>query len=78
MSIENVLASVAVRDLDAAVTWYEKLLVMPASRPMPEVAEWRFPRGGGLQVYRLPVRAGSGSSPWRWPALRNRSLISRA
>jgi predicted enzyme related to lactoylglutathione lyase len=61
MSIENVLASVAVRDLDAAVTWYEKLLVMPASRPMPEVAEWRFPRGGGLQVYRLPARAGSGS-----------------
>lgn len=61
MSIENALASVAVRNLDAAVAWYETLLAMPASRPMPEVAEWRFPRGGGLQVYRLPERAGSGS-----------------
>lgn len=29
---------------------------------MPEVAEWRFPRGGCLQVYRLPERAGNGSS----------------
>ena len=61
MPIENVLASVAVGDLDAAVKWYEKLLDMPASRPMAEVAEWRFPRGGGLQVYKLPERAGSGS-----------------
>ena len=61
MPIENVLASVAVGDLDAAVKWYEKLLDMPASRPMTEVAEWRFPRGGGLQVYKLPERAGSGS-----------------
>jgi catechol 2,3-dioxygenase-like lactoylglutathione lyase family enzyme len=61
MPIENALASVAVRDLDAALIWYEKLLGMSASRPMAEVAEWRFPRGGGLQVYRLPERAGSGS-----------------
>ena len=65
MPIENVLASVAVGDLDAAVKWYEKLLDMPASRPMAEVAEWRFPRGGGLQVYSLPERAGSGSLPWQ-------------
>lgn len=28
---------------------------------MPEVAEWRFSRGGWLQVYQLPERAGSGS-----------------
>ena len=61
MPIENVLASVAVRDLDAAVKWYEKLLDMPATLPMAEVAEWRFPRGGGLQAYKLPERAGSGS-----------------
>jgi hypothetical protein len=26
---------------------------------MPEVAEWTFPRGGGLQVYRGPERAGN-------------------
>ena len=62
MSIENVLASVAVKDLKAAMKWYENLLGRPAdSQPMPEVAEWKFPRGGWLQVYQLPERAGSGS-----------------
>ncbi len=62
MSIENVLASVAVRDLDAAVAWYGKLLGRPsAPRPMKEVAEWTFPRGGVLQVYLLPERAGACS-----------------
>lgn len=61
MSIINVLASVAVRDLSAAVKWYEALLRKAPSRPMPEVAEWGFERGGWLQVYQLPERAGSGS-----------------
>jgi hypothetical protein len=28
---------------------------------MPELMEWKFPRGGGLQVYQLPERAGHGS-----------------
>jgi hypothetical protein len=28
---------------------------------MPEVLEWQFDRGGGLQVYAGPERAGSGS-----------------
>lgn len=28
--------------------------------PMPELAEGRFPRGGGLQIYQLPERAGHG------------------
>jgi hypothetical protein len=28
---------------------------------MPEVAEWKFERGGWLQVYELPERAGAGS-----------------
>ena len=28
---------------------------------MPEVVEWKFPRGGWLQVYQLPERAGGGS-----------------
>src|SRR6185312_13602236 len=61
MPIANALASVAVKDLDAAVAWYEKLLGRASSQPMPEVAEWRFDRGGGLQVYQLPERAGDGS-----------------
>lgn len=62
MSIDNALASVAVNDLKAAVEWYEQLLGRPAdSTPLPEVAEWRFERGGWLQVYELPERAGRGS-----------------
>ena len=62
MSIDNALASVAVKDLKAAVAWYERLFERPAdSTPMPEVAEWKFPRGGWLQVYQLPERAGHGS-----------------
>jgi predicted enzyme related to lactoylglutathione lyase len=62
MPITNALASVAVRDLQGAVAWYEKVLgKAPDSRPMPEVAEWKFARGGWLQVYQLPERAGAGS-----------------
>ncbi|HEV7669208.1 MAG TPA: VOC family protein [Thermoanaerobaculia bacterium] len=61
MPIKNALASLAVKDVDAAAKWYEKVLGTTSSRPMPEVAEWTFERGGGLQVYQLPERAGSGS-----------------
>jgi predicted enzyme related to lactoylglutathione lyase len=62
MAIMNAVASVAVKDVDSAVKWYEKVLGKPPdSRPMPEVAEWKFERGGWLQVYGLPERAGSGS-----------------
>ena len=62
MSIDNALASVAVSNLQRAVAWYEQVLGRPPdTRPMPEVAEWKFPRGGWLQVYELPERAGQGS-----------------
>jgi len=50
------------KDLAAATEWYEKLFQRsPDSKPMPEVVEWKFPRGGWLQVYLLPERAGTGS-----------------
>lgn len=62
MSIKNALASVAVNDVQSAASWYEKLFGRPAdSRPMPEVAEWKFEGGGWLQVYQNPDRAGMGS-----------------
>lgn len=61
MSIDNALASVAVKDLDTSAAWYAKLLGTEGRRPMPEVAEWTFPRGGGLQVYQGPERAGNCS-----------------
>ena len=62
MTITNALASVAVKDIDVAVRWYANVLARPAdSTPMPELAEWKFPGGGGLQVYALPERAASCS-----------------
>jgi predicted enzyme related to lactoylglutathione lyase len=62
LQIENAIASVAVKDLRSAVAWYEALIGRsPDSTPMPEIAEWKFARGGWLQVYELPQRAGSGS-----------------
>lgn len=62
MSIDNAIASIAVNNLSSAVSWYEALLGRTAdSTPMPKVAEWKFPRGGWLQIYHLPERAGSGS-----------------
>lgn len=62
MSIENAIASLAVNDMAAAVAWYEALFERAAdSTPMQGVAEWKFPRGGWLQVYALPERAGKGS-----------------
>jgi predicted enzyme related to lactoylglutathione lyase len=62
MSIDNALASIAVKDLKQAAAWYARLFGRPAdSMPMPEVAEWKFERGGWLQVYQAPERAGQGS-----------------
>jgi len=62
MSIDNAIASLAVKDLAAAVAWYETLFGRAAdSNPRPEVAEWKFPGGGWLQVYQLRERAGNGS-----------------
>ena len=62
MTISNAMASVAVKDIRAAARWYEKVFGRPAdSTPTPELAEWKFPTGGWLQVYALPERAGSCS-----------------
>ena len=62
MKIKNVLASLAVDDLATATQWYGELFQRPPdSTPMPEVAEWKFPSGGWLQVYRLAERAGGCS-----------------
>jgi hypothetical protein len=60
MTVTNALASVAVRDLETAAKWYEKLLG-PGNQSMPEVIEWHLERGGGLQVYGAPERAGRTS-----------------
>lgn len=60
MSIVNALAGIAVKDIEAALLWYEQILG-PASRPMEEVAEWQLPHGGCVQVFEDGVRAGYSS-----------------
>ena len=61
MPIPNVLAGVAVDNLVAARAWYARLLERDGTSPMPEVVEWNFPTGGGLQVFEDRLRAGSSS-----------------
>jgi hypothetical protein len=61
MSIRNALAGVAVRDLGASLRWYEHLLDDTAFRPMKEVGEFHFERGGSLQVFEDNRRAGASS-----------------
>lgn len=62
MSIRNALAGIAVRDLRASMSWYERLLGRPPdTQPMEGLAEWEFPAGGWIQVFHNGARAGSGS-----------------
>lgn len=62
MTIKNAIASLAVRDMSASVEWYQRLFGRPAdSLPMAELAEWKFERGGWLQIYQNAERAGLGS-----------------
>jgi hypothetical protein len=46
--------SAPVKDLAKSVRYHESPFGRAAdSTPMPEVAEWKFARGGWLQVYEL-------------------------
>ena len=62
MNVTNALAGIAVRDLDAAVDWYARLLGRgPDARPMPGCAEWEFAGGGWIQLFAEEGRAGRSS-----------------
>lgn len=62
MSLKNALAGIAVRDLQAAKPWYQQLLGRePDTHPMAELFEWKFERGGWVQVFEDAARAGSSS-----------------
>jgi hypothetical protein len=51
MTIKNVLAGVAVRDIENAIRWYKMLLGRgPDTQPMEGLAEWQFDGGGWLQI----------------------------
>jgi catechol 2,3-dioxygenase-like lactoylglutathione lyase family enzyme len=62
MTVKNALAGIAVRNLDASIGWYEKLLDRsPDARPMDGLAEWQFSTGGWMQVFHDDERAGFSS-----------------
>jgi glyoxylase I family protein len=62
VTIDRVLADVAVGDFTSALTWYERLLGRPAdAAPMEGLAEWHLAEGGGIQVSDDEDRAGSSS-----------------
>ena len=59
ISIQGIFASAAVADLEAALSWFEKLMGRPADdRPIPGMAQWRKMGAGGLQLWQDEERAG--------------------
>ena len=61
MTIDHVLAVVAVSDIERASHWYEALFGRPAdNRPMESLVEWQVLPGGWVQVTHDRGRAGSG------------------
>ncbi|MDI3387989.1 VOC family protein [Streptomyces sp. B-S-A8] len=59
MTFTHVLAVAPVRDIDASVAWYERLLGRAAdARPMPGLADWHIAPYAWLQVFQSPEQAG--------------------
>jgi predicted enzyme related to lactoylglutathione lyase len=59
ISVNRVLAGVAVADVDAVVSWYERLFGRPPDAvPMKGLAEWHIPAGGAVQLVASADRAG--------------------
>ena len=60
MTITNALAGIAVDDMNEALDFYERLFGRPAdARPMGDLAEWKLPGGGWVQVHTDSDRAGA-------------------
>ncbi len=59
MTVNRVLAALAVANVDSAAGWYERLVGRPADAlPMPGLAEWHFPNSGAIQLVEDAERAG--------------------
>jgi hypothetical protein len=60
--LKNVLAFIAVRNIEDGVRWYKMLLGrQPDTLPMRGLAEWKFEGGGWLQVNEERQLAGRSS-----------------
>jgi predicted enzyme related to lactoylglutathione lyase len=62
LTITNALAGIAVDDMTEALEFYERLFGRTAdARPMNDLAEWKLPGGGWVQVHTDADRAGASS-----------------
>ena len=62
MPIERMLAQMTVADLDMAVPWYTALFSgEPDARPMDGLVEWHLHERFGVQLWRDPDLAGTGT-----------------
>lgn len=62
MSIQNVIAQIAVSNLKGATAWYGKLLGhVTGSASRIKLERWRLPRGGWIQLRRSRSEAGGSS-----------------
>lgn len=62
LTITNALAGIAVDNLAEALDFYERLFGRRAdARPIGDVAEWKLPGGGWVQVFTDGDRAGASS-----------------
>lgn len=57
----NVLAGLAVTDIDESIAWYSRLFGRgPDMEPVPGIAEWVLTSGGIVQLVNRPATAGRG------------------
>ena len=62
MTITNALAGIAVEDLAIVLPWYEAVFGRPAdARPMADIAEWKLPSGGWVQILANSDKAGAAT-----------------
>ena len=62
MTITKVLAGIPVEDMTDALDFYERLFGRPPdARPISDVAEWKLPSGGWVQLVTDADRAGASA-----------------
>ena len=61
VDVMGIFAATCVSDMERSVAWYAKLMGRaPEDRPMPTLAQWRYPGAGGVQLFLDAPRAGNG------------------
>jgi predicted enzyme related to lactoylglutathione lyase len=58
--VQGIYAAATVRDLEAALAWYERFMGGPADdHPLPDMVQWRNMGAAGLELWRDDARAGN-------------------